>query len=407
MTAADGNRLERIRRLFDDVVDLPTGERAAFLATAGETDRAMLAEVEELVAASRLAPEFLERPAAESELEGQMAGPWRIETLLASGGMADVYHAVRDDVDARLERRRQGAQARSRRRAAFETLPRRAARARRAQSSEHRGPARRRHHRRRTPLSRDGADRRRPDRPLLRGPASRHPRAPVSLPSGLRGGAARSSTIRRALRPQALERPRDARRRPEAPRFRDRDAARTRGAAWRDAESHHAGLREPGTTAWRRRIRDDRRLEPGRHALRARGGAAAVRRRRAHARRSSRGAIDPTASSRFRRPRRRRDEGPRPSTRTGAIRRSSSSRRTSDASSIIGRSPHDPPPSSRASPSSREGIGGLSREPRSSSSRSRSVAQASTAACSALARKRALVGALTVRRCRCRASSKT
>jgi tRNA A-37 threonylcarbamoyl transferase component Bud32 len=28
-----------------------------------------------------------------------MAGPWRIETLLASGGMADVYHAVRDDVE--------------------------------------------------------------------------------------------------------------------------------------------------------------------------------------------------------------------------------------------------------------------------------------------------------------------
>jgi serine/threonine protein kinase len=99
MTLRDPKGLSRIRELFDEVVDMPTGERAAFLASARDADRAMIAEVEELVAASRLAPEFLERPAAASELEGQMAGPWRIETLLASGGMADVYHAVRDDVD--------------------------------------------------------------------------------------------------------------------------------------------------------------------------------------------------------------------------------------------------------------------------------------------------------------------
>jgi tRNA A-37 threonylcarbamoyl transferase component Bud32 len=101
MPAADGSRLERVRRLFDEVVDLPTGERAAVLAAAaaGEGDRTLAREVDELIQASLRAPGFLERPAAACELEGRMAGPWRIEALLASGGMADVYRAVRDDAD--------------------------------------------------------------------------------------------------------------------------------------------------------------------------------------------------------------------------------------------------------------------------------------------------------------------
>ncbi len=99
MRAADGERLKRIRKLFDEVVDLPTGDRAAYFAAAAEDDRSLRDEVTELVLASRRAPGFLERPAAASELEGRMAGPWKIQAPLASGGMADVYRAVRDDAD--------------------------------------------------------------------------------------------------------------------------------------------------------------------------------------------------------------------------------------------------------------------------------------------------------------------
>lgn len=99
MPTADQIRLERIQRLFDEVVDLPTSARAAFYAGPGAGDPSLAQEVEDLVLASRNAPGFLERPAAASELEGRMAGPWRIERLLASGGMADVYLGVRDDTE--------------------------------------------------------------------------------------------------------------------------------------------------------------------------------------------------------------------------------------------------------------------------------------------------------------------
>ncbi|HYC77208.1 MAG TPA: serine/threonine-protein kinase [Planctomycetota bacterium] len=99
MPPIDRERATRIRKLFDDVVDLATAERAAFYAGVGDSDRSVVREVEELVLASQAAPAFLERPAAASELEGRIAGPWRIETLLASGGMGDVYRAVRADAD--------------------------------------------------------------------------------------------------------------------------------------------------------------------------------------------------------------------------------------------------------------------------------------------------------------------
>lgn len=99
MPRGESTRLERIQSLFDDVLDMPTIERVAFLKATGEVDASVLREVEELVLASREAPGFLDRPAAISELEGQMAGPWRIESLLASGGMADVFRAVRDDAE--------------------------------------------------------------------------------------------------------------------------------------------------------------------------------------------------------------------------------------------------------------------------------------------------------------------
>lgn len=97
MATADRERRERIGRLFDDVVDLSTVERDAYYAAAAPSDRDVVAEVEELVRASREAPSFLDRPAAATELEGERAGPWKIEALIASGGMSDVYRAARDD----------------------------------------------------------------------------------------------------------------------------------------------------------------------------------------------------------------------------------------------------------------------------------------------------------------------
>lgn len=87
------------RALFDAAVDLAPAAQDAYLAESAARDPRAAAEARELLLAERAAPAFLERAAGEIELEGRAAGPWRIEGLLASGGMGDVYRARRMDAD--------------------------------------------------------------------------------------------------------------------------------------------------------------------------------------------------------------------------------------------------------------------------------------------------------------------
>ena len=112
------------------------------------------------------------------------------------------------------------------------SLPRRAADPRLARASRHRAAARRRRHARRPALLRHGVRRRHADRPLLR----RSTRLPIDARlelflAGLRRGAVRAPEPGRPSRPQAVEHPRHARRRGEAARLRDRQAARPGGGA--------------------------------------------------------------------------------------------------------------------------------------------------------------------------------
>ena len=104
-------RLEAFRRVdavFDAALDLPTGERAAFLDRTCAGDAALRDAVERLLAAHDRSDGFLAAPAAgfvaplldtPDALEGmpERVGPYRVVRELGSGGMGTVYLAVRDD----------------------------------------------------------------------------------------------------------------------------------------------------------------------------------------------------------------------------------------------------------------------------------------------------------------------
>ena len=92
-----------VQRLFEELIELPWPARRARLAHARGEDPALAQEVQGLLEASESAPEFLERPAEESELLGHTAGPWLIEARLSAGGAGDVYRARRETREARLQ----------------------------------------------------------------------------------------------------------------------------------------------------------------------------------------------------------------------------------------------------------------------------------------------------------------
>jgi hypothetical protein len=85
-----------LRRLFDELWELAPA-RAARLARVRAEDPVLAGEVEALLTAAAEAPEFLERPARESELVGHSAGPWRIEARLSPRVLARL---LRGDLDA-------------------------------------------------------------------------------------------------------------------------------------------------------------------------------------------------------------------------------------------------------------------------------------------------------------------
>ena len=91
-----------VRALFDRVLPLPPAQRAAVLGDAG-IDSALRAEVDSLLAFEANAATGFLHAATPATVEpapnrlGQKLGAWRLERLLGTGGMGDVFEARRDD----------------------------------------------------------------------------------------------------------------------------------------------------------------------------------------------------------------------------------------------------------------------------------------------------------------------
>src|SRR5689334_4874640 len=102
----DAERWQRIKDLFATVLELPPGQRAAWLSSALPDDPSLAGEVENLAAAHDSADDFYEQgalaavPEARRQLErpaeGMRLGPYRVLSELGRGGMGAVYLAVRD-----------------------------------------------------------------------------------------------------------------------------------------------------------------------------------------------------------------------------------------------------------------------------------------------------------------------
>jgi eukaryotic-like serine/threonine-protein kinase len=94
----------RVKSVFLDALDLPEGERAAFVTRTCAADPRLLQEVESLLQSDQAAGSFCETPAASlllatatsldvaspQLLPGTQLGPYEIVEFIAAGGMGEV-----------------------------------------------------------------------------------------------------------------------------------------------------------------------------------------------------------------------------------------------------------------------------------------------------------------------------
>lgn len=108
----DAPRWQRLKHLLADALELPPDARPAYLDQHCAADPALRRELESLLAAAGATGTALDSPPAADMLDalgsthapeprdtrtGQRLGAWRLLSLIARGGMGEVYRAARDD----------------------------------------------------------------------------------------------------------------------------------------------------------------------------------------------------------------------------------------------------------------------------------------------------------------------
>ena len=103
----------RVKELFQSALDVPPGQRDAFLAAACGTDQALRTEVTSLLASDAEAGSFIEGPAAALLADagarpftprfaaGAVLGRYEILEFVGAGGIGEVYRARDHRLDAR------------------------------------------------------------------------------------------------------------------------------------------------------------------------------------------------------------------------------------------------------------------------------------------------------------------
>ncbi|MGE0360362.1 MAG: protein kinase [Vicinamibacterales bacterium] len=91
------DRWPRIEGLFHDALAQPPAARAAFVAAAAAGDEVVRAEVTALLDGHAAAHPLLDAPRVQAMPAGMRLGPYALDRLLGSGGMATVYLAHRAD----------------------------------------------------------------------------------------------------------------------------------------------------------------------------------------------------------------------------------------------------------------------------------------------------------------------
>jgi serine/threonine-protein kinase len=91
------DRWSRIDALFHDALDRPASDRGAYLRERAAGDEQLVRDVEALVTADSSSHVLLDAPAPAQLPVGMRLGPYAVERILGSGGMATVYLARRAD----------------------------------------------------------------------------------------------------------------------------------------------------------------------------------------------------------------------------------------------------------------------------------------------------------------------